>query len=57
MQIDHEQRPFATGSGARPSGLRERIEAAAALREEHDEEPADFGLDGPGTQSHRDPAA
>ena len=33
METDHEQRPFATGSGAKPSGLRERIEAAAALQE------------------------
>jgi hypothetical protein len=45
MQIDHEQRPFATGSRARPSGLRERIEAAAALHEEQVDEPVDFGFD------------
>jgi len=34
MQTDDDQRPFATGSGARPSGLRERIEAAAALHDD-----------------------
>jgi hypothetical protein len=41
MQTDHDQRPFASGSGARPSGLRERIEAAAALHDEADDAPVD----------------
>jgi hypothetical protein len=41
MQTDHDQRPFATGSGARPSGLRERIEAAAALHDDGNETAAD----------------
>ena len=41
MQTDHDQRPFATGSGARPSGLRERIEAAAALHDEDAVVPVD----------------
>jgi hypothetical protein len=41
MQSEHEQRPFATGSGARPSGLRERIEAAAALHDDDVDATAD----------------
>jgi hypothetical protein len=51
MQTDDDQRPFASGTAARPSGLRERIEAAAALHDDDvkpgpDERP-DVGDDAP----------